>query len=357
MIKKEKFMKYNMRKHKIGSFAIFLLIPLIILGCSFLINNMYTLNEDGEEVSYIKAGEVVTLKFDGKINIDGDASDERFIMAFLVPRSWNARKEENTTVTYTEDKYDSGIDHKMTIIPESEQPSGKGMSWDAVLKKKYGVGNNVLNDMEWVTFQSDNYPKVSGGINYVVTIKCKTGSNNLRFKPSYFINHSNDGLGTDSQHYGEQDSNECFEVVEGRGSMIDFCFVHYYQINPLSALQDDFVTFSFQGDIFPNDLIKVDKVYLEATAYTEEGNQYTVNEKSAKTLMKREEKLPRYNVTMWPAGFFNISEGETISRIEYVFTNEDGTVKITKSDDDRDNSGEEVEEGAQEPFSFELLCD
>lgn len=348
-------MKYNMRKHKIRSLALLLLMPLIILGCSFVINNIDILNEDGEEVTYIKAGEVVTFKFDGKISIDGDASAERFIVSFLVPRSWNARK--NTTVTYREDKYEPGVDHIMTIIPESEQPAGKGMSWDAALKKKYGVGSNVLNDMEWVTFQSDSYAQVSGEINYVVTIKCKTGTNNLRFKPSFFINHSTDGLGDKSEKYAKKDSEDCFEVVEGQGGVIDFCFVHYYQINPLSALQDDFVTFSFQGDVFPeNDLIKADKVYLEATAYTEEGNQYIVNEKSAKTLMKREEKLSRYNVTMWPAGFFNIPEGETITRIEYVFTNEDGTVKITKSDDDRDNSGEEVEDGAQEPFSFELLC-
>ncbi|MCS2387220.1 DUF4961 domain-containing protein [Bacteroides thetaiotaomicron] len=70
-------------------------------------------------------------------------------------------------------------------------------------------------------------------------------------------------------------------------------------------------------------------MYIEATAYTIEGKIYTVNEKSAKTLMKRETKLPRYNVTLWPGGFFNIPDGETISRIEYIFTNEDGTVSIS----------------------------
>lgn len=349
-------MKYSIKKHKMVSAALVILIPLILFGCSFIIKTFSILqeNEDGELVSYVKAGKVATFKFSGTISIDGSGTNESFIVSFLVPRSWKAR--ENSTVTFTEDKFKPGEDNKMILIPESEQPSGKGMSWAAALKKKYGVGLNVLSDMEWVTYKSDPYPEVGGTINYTVTIKCKSGMSNLKFKPSFFINHSSDGLGTDNQHFGEMDVKDCFEVVDGQGSVIDFCSTHYYQINPLSSLQDDFVTFTFQGDVYTNELIKADKVYFEATAYTEEGNKYTVSEKSTKTLMKREEKLPRYNTTIWPAGFFDIPEGETISYIEYVFTNADGTVKITQSDDNRDNNGEKVEEGAQEPFVFELQC-
>ena len=52
-----------------------------------------------------------------------------------------------------------------------------------------------------------------------------------------------------------------------------------------------------------------------------------------------------------------IPDGETISRIEYIFTNEDGTVSISQSDDSRDNEGEEVEEGIKEPFVFEFQCE
>lgn len=128
-------------------------------------------------------------------------------------------------------------------------------------------------------------------------------------------------------------------------------------LNPNSFQQTYYVTFTFQGDINTNELIKAENVYIEATAYTIEGKIYTVNEKSAKTLMKRETKLPRYNVTLWPGGFFNIPDGETISRIEYIFTNEDGTVSISQSDDSRDNEGEEVEEGIKEPFVFEFQCE
>ncbi|MDD3036613.1 DUF4961 domain-containing protein [Bacteroides sp.] len=350
-------MKYYLKKHKVKAFSL-LVLSLIVIGCSFLIKdvNVRQQNEDGEMVAYIKAGEVATFTFSGTISIDGDASNETFIVAFLAPRSWNVR--QNAMVTYKEDKYEPEIDHKMTVMQDSEQPANyKGMTWSAALKKKYGVRGNVLNDMEWVAFKSNGYEKVNGTINFTVTIKCNSGKSNMKFRPSFFINHSSDGLGGNSERYDVKDADDCFEVLQGSGATIDFCSMHYNQIEPLSALQDDFVTFTFQGDVNSNELTKAGNVYIEATAYTIEGNQYKVNEKSAKTLMEREVKLSRYNVTFWPGGFFNIPEGETISRIEYIFTNEDGTVFISKSDDSRDNEGEEVEEGAKEPFVFELQCE
>ena len=37
-----------------------------------------------------------------------------------------------------------------------------------------------------------------------------------------------------------------------------------------------------------NALVKADKIYFEGTAVASDGHRYTVNEKSDKTLMKRE---------------------------------------------------------------------
>lgn len=350
-------MNYYFKKYKVKVFSL-IVLSLIVVGCAFLIDGSTFVveNEAGEKVSYIEAGKVASFKFSGKLDgLNGD--NESFIMAFLVPRSWNPR--QNAIVSYVEDRYEPGENHPMTIIPENEEPlNSKGKTWAAALMSRFGVGNNVLNDMEWVTFKSKPYGHVDGTINFTVTIKCNVGNNNLKFKPSFFINHSSDGLGTNTEHFDVFNSNDCFEVVEGRGIVTDFCSTHYYQITPLMSLQDDFITFTFQGDVYTdNDLAKYDKVYWEAVAYTVEGNEYKVDEKSSKTLMKRETKLPRYNLTIWPVGFFNIPEGETISHIDYIFTNEDGTVSISQSDDDKDNNGEEVEDGAKEPFVFELQCE
>ncbi len=54
-------------------------------------------------------------------------------------------------------------DHKMTVIPDTEQPANyKGMSTlvSGIEKKIWIVRGNVLNDMEWIAFKSDNYPSV-----------------------------------------------------------------------------------------------------------------------------------------------------------------------------------------------------
>ncbi|MCS2571041.1 hypothetical protein NXX61_10960 [Bacteroides ovatus] len=48
--------------------------------------------------------------------------------------------------------------------------------------------------------------------------------------------------------------------------------------------------------------------------------------------------------------------GETITRIEYIFTNKDGTLSITGTDDKIAAEGGEVE-GEKEPFICELACE
>ena len=104
-------MKYYFKKHRIKIFFL-LVLSLLVFGCSFLIKevNVKQENEAGEMVAYIKAGEIATFTFSGEINIDGDASNETFIVGFLAPRSWNVR--QNAIVTYREDRYETEVDHK-----------------------------------------------------------------------------------------------------------------------------------------------------------------------------------------------------------------------------------------------------
>ena len=81
--------------------------------------------------------------------------------------------------------------------------------------------------------------------------------------------------------------------------------------------------------------VKADKIYFEGTAVASDGHRYTVNEKSDKTLMKRENQYTKtYNITFWPEGFFNVPEGTELVSIEYAFTNADGSISVTQSDDD-----------------------
>ena len=77
------------------------------------------------------------------------------------------------------------------------------MTWSDALMAKYGVGVNVLNDMEWVAFQTDKIYSIKNHDNptFNISFKCKTGPKNLKARIGFFINHSDDGLSSNEDHY------------------------------------------------------------------------------------------------------------------------------------------------------------
>lgn len=348
--------KQKIKSYKTGS--LLLLIMLIMIGCVYLDSVSINQGTDEEPIYWVKAGEVATFTVKGHIEAAEDQT-RRFLVAILVPKSWNAR--ENTTVTYIAD----GVEDGYTSLPMSPVdtklvPKNATVPWSELLMAEYGVSTNVLNDMEWVAFRTDKLYAIKNHdyANITITIKCKAGPKNLRFKPAFFINFAEDDFPGDDKYKKYSPGNQCFEVVEGDGSVTDFCAFHFNKTEPLAALQDDYVTFSFLGDIYSNDLVKADAIYMEATAYTDNGHTYVVDEKSEKTLMTKEDRdfSNVYNLTIWPAGYFSIPEGETITRIDYIFTNADGTVNITSTDDKIAAEGGEAE-GEEEPFVCELVCE
>lgn len=338
------------RKHKWEMLALAAITPLLIWACVFAIDAdsiKYVDAETGEEVMYIEAGKNVQFQFSGRIEQSNGGTDEKFIVGFLAPSSWNASEAK---VTYTENYYEPGANKPMTYQPTC----GTKGTWDEVLKAAFGVGTNVLSDMTWFIFESNEVysPPAGQTFQYTVTIECNVGTNNLRFKPSFFINHSSDNFSGDAERYGMAEG-ECFEVVEGNGATIDYCSFHYYSVTPLLSLQDDYVTFTFVGDTNTNELSDCDEIYFVATAHTADGNTYS----GEKLLMLQQSgNSSRFDATIWPGGYFNVPEGEIITYIDYYFTNADGTLVVNQSDDERDNAGEEPE-NEDEPFSFELRCD
>lgn len=356
------FMKMNIKKNRIVWAGSLFLMVLVVIGCVYL--DEYSVNQGTKEdpIYWTKAGEVATFTIDAHIESAEDQT-RKFLVAILVPKSWNAR--ENTTITYTATGKEDGVtSYPMSPVETKLVPKNSKTPWSELLMAEYGVGTNVLNDMEWVAFSTNKIYAIKqhDQVKMKFTIKCKTGNKNLCFKPGFFINFAEDDFpGNDEQgmkYKKYMSSKECFEVVEGIGGTIDFCAFHYYKAEPLAALQDDFVTISFLGDTYTNNLIKADAVYMEATAYTDNGKVYKIDEKSEKTLMTKEDRASsnKYNLTIWPTEFFGVQDGETITRIDYIFTNKDGTVSITYTDDKIAAGGSEVE-GEKEPFMYELLCE
>ena len=272
------------KRHIVALFT--LLIVFVVTGCLFIDSVDITQEVDGQLVDYAKAGTVATFKINGHIDVNGDPrNDKRLVVGFCAPKSWNLA--QNAKVTYTENTFDPDAgEQEMTFIPLTEQPSNKpGQSWSAALMQEYGQGTNILEDMEWAAYWTKPYNGVAGHIEFKIYIRVPVGTKNLRFKPGFFINSTDDNF-SDSSDAKKYQEGGCFEVVEGEGLVTDFCSEHFNKTTPLTALQNDFITFSFVGGMGENKLIDSDNVYFEATAIVSEGHRYTVIEKSAKTLMK-----------------------------------------------------------------------
>ena len=334
---------------------------LLLVGCVFLDTVSITqTQDDGTQAAIAKAGTTATFSVTGHINCIEDHGDVQFIFSFLAPKSWNVRK--NAKVTYKTTLHTNPDEElNMSVVPESTLPkNGGGRSWGEALIQDYGVGPNVLSDMEWVTFATDAKWAIFNGDKpiYTIYIRTNVGDQNLKAYLGFFINHTDDGMSTSLDHKKVKFSDTPFEVVGGKGLMIDYSSEHFNKVQPLSVLQDDYVTFSFNGGVFQNDLISSQEIYFEGKAYDENGVVIAeVNEKSSKTLLKKETQYNRiYSLTMWPASYFTVPEGKLIKRIEYVFTNNDRSVIITQSDDDFAVKGT-VLVGEKRSFAFEFLCD
>lgn len=313
---------------------------LVIIAVAFLAITCVYLNGVDYEPS-VKAGEVATFNMHVSVGALATVTDTRMVIAFLAPKSWNAA--QNTTVTYT-----SNIDEgsqTMSLIPEGTVPKNNpGQTWPGAIKNRFGYGENVLDDMEWIVYWSNKTYTVNNGDNLTaeVYINAKAGPENLRFKPTFFLNHTDDGLSTDANHF-KIFKGDCFEVTDGAGDLTDFCELHYNAAQPLTATKNDFVTFTFQGDVNDNELIHADKIFFCAKAYTENATVLEVCGAETRSQMKKQSRYGNaYAITIWPAYYFNIPDDEELVRIEYSFRNEDGSIEILDND-----SG---------PFSYTFKC-
>lgn len=332
------FMKKQNKSFKIlsGRYIAVAIMTLLMVHCVYL-----------DSVDYeptVNAGDVATFTMNVRVEPAENKNDVRLVIGYLVPKSWVAAA--NTVVTYTSN-IDAGI-KTMTLIPEGNLPkNGGGLTWPNALKSKFEFGPNVLEDMEWIAYWSDEVYSVSNGekLKAAVTIKTKTGPENMRVKLGFFVNHTEDGInGTDHWKVLYTD---CFDVINGEGDPIDFCQLHFNSVQPLQATKDDIITIKYQGDIASNALDDAEEVYLCATAFTDNGNSYYVCSLDDKSRMIRENAYGHtFSLTFWPAGYFSIPKGEEITKIQYSFLNEDGTVEL-----------QEVQEDMSEnPYVYSFNC-
>ena len=305
-----------------------LLYPFLLLIVFFVADCgvYFDVNVPVDEPASVNAGDTMTMVLHTKYQVNGPKNDLHLVAGFLAPKGWKAA--QNSTVYFTSN-ITTGV-QSMTVVPISELPPGaNGMNWETAVKSKYGYGSNVIDDLEWVIFWSTNTYSVDHPQAPLadITIKVKTGMENLQYKRGYFISESIDAFTTMSgSDFNQAFFTGCFAIANGSGELVDFCFPKIGVVDPPKAKADDIITFRYDGDLDNSELKNEQDVFLCAKAYTtnEQIIEICVQENKSKMKLWATHK---WRIDLWPRKYFNLPSGQQISKIEYYFTNKSGTIK------------------------------
>lgn len=348
------------------------ILPVTIFVVVCLIACHVKFNDDAEALAILNrqlsvtAGEEIT--FDLTLMVENwDPTQDRVIMAVYVPKLWKGK--DNITITYTcpflfgEDKV-----RTTSWVPDEVKPlhSYTSYTWGDAIKAHTTNDPNIPGaDMEWVAFVTDDIADLGQNVKFTadVKVRIKTSTDNIRCKIGFYTCNENDGIwtgglvgsATDFQGWVYTD---CFETINGEGGLIDYCVMHYNLTTPGPGIstQNDIITFKYQGGVGENQnvLSNVEDIYLNMTAYTKLGREIT-----KKVKMEKESLYGKtYSITFWPEEFFDISRSEELDRIEYYYSNEDGSAFVDYYDDvhkDELNYTRPVGEPLA-PFLYEFRC-
>jgi hypothetical protein len=302
------------RRHT--GFSIVLLLSLLFSGCITI--------DEVVQPSIVNVGQTIAITMHVKIPQTRDRKTNRVIFAFLAPRDWNVGM--HSTITYSSDKGEG----KMTLIPPGVVFAGFDKDWPEALIKRFRIGVNLVKDMEWVTFQSDQtYASTNDGpeVNGVLKIVTKAGMENEMVRLGYFVT-TDEGIDpANSPFYGKD-----IHVIGGRGQLIDFSHPQISTIVPVRSLENDYITMTFDGNARQTPLTVSNAIFLHAIAYTSDQRAINVDEKTTRTKL-----APigdnKWCIQIWPRSFFKLKNGQSLRRIEYYFTNHEGIkVGYDKSD-------------------------
>lgn len=298
----------------------------IAVLCLFVIMLSRCIYVDGvDQPGTIQSGDILTSVIHVRINSIKGESGTRLVVGFLAPKKWNAAA--NATMSYTSNFGNGG----MSMVPKGSQPAGSGgADWPTIINNKAGIGKNKIRDLEWVVFWSDQSYNVANGDNIFADVKVvvKTGEQNVVVDLGYFAASTKEDI-NGGNAYGVQFAT--LETTGGSGPVINFLVPQLSLVNPLQNLDNEFLTLSFDGSIVPTDLTDAPQVYLCATAYTSDNQVITIcgNDDTSKMTGTDRDK---WRIDMWPRKYFNIQDGQTISKMEYYFTNAAGNLSVKQPD-------------------------
>src|SRR3546814_13207654 len=86
----------------------------------------------------------------------GVEANVRLVVGFLAPKGWNAGA--NTIMSYTSNMGNG----TMSRVPAGRTPAQSSLEWPAAMMEKAGIGGNLIKDMEWVAFWTDQTYNIGG---------------------------------------------------------------------------------------------------------------------------------------------------------------------------------------------------
>jgi hypothetical protein len=276
----------------------------------------------------IQSGDMLTAIVHVHIKSAKDVVASRLVVGFLAPKKWNA--SANATLSYTSN-FGNG---SMSLVPPGSQPAGStGMDWPTAIRNKAGIGKNKIRDLEWVVFWSDRSYDIANGddIHADVTVKVKTGDQDVVVDLGYFAACSTEDINGSSNPYGVKFAT--LETTGGTGPVINFLVPQLSLIDPLQNLDNEYITLNFDGAIIPTALTGASQVFLCATAYTHDNQTITVcgsDDKEKMTNIGQD----KWQIDMWPRQYFNVPDGQSIDSIKYYFTNAAGDATVKQPDSD-----------------------
>lgn len=306
------------------------LLLLLMMGCSITIDNVVM-------PSSVNGGDILPITLNVTIGTNATQTSN-FMVAVLVPKVWKVA--QNATITFTSD-ITSG-DQSMSVIPAgSPAPQGGGLDWPTLLATKIGNGGNLLPDYEWVAFYSNASYSVAANatIHATVSIKIKTSTDNLLFKPGFCVANSSDGL-SGSDRYAATFTN-CFRV-NGQGDLIDFCNPQISTIDPRTSLDNDIITVTFDGGVQSTALDNASQVYLCMAGVTTTGDSLVVCTPTDATKMTTL-GLNKWQKDIWPRKLFNLADDQHLTGLRYYFTDATGGNKVGYA-------------GGATPFTYTFKC-
>jgi hypothetical protein len=327
-----------MKTHlRIKGGKIWLLSALVLLGISLSCCWLIITSVDQPTTAVVGSTVNITVNIDNSCNSSGTA---HIVFGILAPKGW--KLAQNAKVTYNCSK---GIGN-MVLIPSSIINShAGGLSWSAYMKSFFGLEGNLIDDMEWIPFQSDaiinfnNGDKISGKINIQIT-NIGADNNPALVKLAYcvandvnaFTFDGNDGDSSPTTEYYNEFTTPNFSLTGGTGDLVDYVNPQLTTIDPPKALDNDIVTLTYNNNVIATALgpnAANTAVYLCATGITSDGKTINVCSPGPKTMMKQ--TLPGsglYQITFWPKAFFGTTSDQSVVSMTYYITNQAGTVQV-----------------------------